>query len=203
MSGSVVLLSGGLDSAAALIDTSDAELALTVHYGQTHAVETVAAMRIAQHLGVPHEIASLPMDVPSSLVTRRRAEGTKVVPVRNLMLITMAAVKAAERGLGRVVIGTNASDHNDFPDCRLGFLRDAARCLAAYGIDLDAPWKRSSKADVVRYLSDNEPYVIGMTWSCYDPQYAGARKPLPCGLCGACSSRAASFAEVGIDDPAR
>ena len=47
----VVLLSGGLDSATALAEAKSAgyaTFALTVHYGQRHAVEIEAARRVAR-----------------------------------------------------------------------------------------------------------------------------------------------------------
>src|SRR5687767_5910944 len=59
----VVLLSGGLDSATALAATRAdgfAAYALTVRYGQRHAVELDAARRVAAHLGVvEHRVAEV------------------------------------------------------------------------------------------------------------------------------------------------
>ena len=55
----VVLLSGGLDSATALAEAKAAgfELyALTVRYGQRHAVEIEAARRVARALGVARHV---------------------------------------------------------------------------------------------------------------------------------------------------
>ena len=55
----VVLLSGGLDSATTLAEAASAgfELnALTVRYGQRHAVEIEAARRVAQALGVARHV---------------------------------------------------------------------------------------------------------------------------------------------------
>src|SRR5262245_50180740 len=55
----VVLLSGGLDSATALAEAKAAGFdlyALTVLYGQRHAVERDAARRVARSLGVNRHV---------------------------------------------------------------------------------------------------------------------------------------------------
>src|SRR5277367_5519604 len=55
----VVLLSGGLDSATALAIAADAGFechALTVRYGQRHAVEIEAARRVARAMGVARHV---------------------------------------------------------------------------------------------------------------------------------------------------
>ena len=55
----VVLLSGGLDSATALAEAEAAGFALyalTVLYGQRHAVEREAARRVARALGVAQHV---------------------------------------------------------------------------------------------------------------------------------------------------
>lgn len=198
MSGAVVLLSGGIDSAAALWSTRGAR-AVSVHYGQTHGVELLSAKRIAAALGVPHDVVAYPMRGPSALTGRGES---KVVPVRNLALITIGATVAAEHGCDVVVVGTNADDHADFPDCRPRFLNAVDDALGAYGIELDAPFVDESKASIVDMLYQEAPELLGLTWSCYHPQSAGARAPIPCGKCGACVTRARAFDECGISDPA-
>src|SRR5260221_1492602 len=63
--GAVVLLSGGLDSATVLAiarEHSFAFNALTVHYGQRHAVEVAAARRIAERYGALRHVV-LPLDL--------------------------------------------------------------------------------------------------------------------------------------------
>src|SRR6478672_1015911 len=55
----VVLLSGGLDSATAVAEAKAAGFevyALTIQYGQRHAVELEAARRVARHLGVSRHV---------------------------------------------------------------------------------------------------------------------------------------------------
>ena len=55
----VVLLSGGLDSATVLAEARSAGFevnALTVRYGQRHAVEIEAARRVARALGVARHV---------------------------------------------------------------------------------------------------------------------------------------------------
>ena len=55
----VVLLSGGLDSATALAEARSAGFALyalTVAYGQRHAIELEAARRVARSMGVVRHV---------------------------------------------------------------------------------------------------------------------------------------------------
>ena len=58
----VVLLSGGLDSAvtlAAMRADGYAVHALTIDYGQRHAVEIERAARVAAHYGAEHRVVSI------------------------------------------------------------------------------------------------------------------------------------------------
>jgi 7-cyano-7-deazaguanine synthase len=82
----VVLLRGGLDSATALAEARAAgyELnALTVHYGQRHAIELEAARRVARALGVARHL-ELEVDLRSvggsALTVKTRTAGMDLAP---------------------------------------------------------------------------------------------------------------------------
>ncbi len=73
----VVLLSGGMDSATALAMTirgGDEVIGLTFDYGQRHGKEVEAAKRIAKHFKVSdHRIASIDLSsIGGSALTDRR-----------------------------------------------------------------------------------------------------------------------------------
>src|SRR5258708_3637344 len=76
MPAAVVLLSGGLDSTTALAVARDRGFdchALTVRYGQLHAVELDAARRVAARAGVrAHRVVDLDLSAlaPSALTSR-------------------------------------------------------------------------------------------------------------------------------------
>ena len=62
-------------------------------------------------------------------------------------------------------------------------------------LELKAPFVNWTKAEVVKKgLALHVPYAL--TWSCYE----GGEEP--CGVCGTCRDRAATFAANGVADPA-
>jgi 7-cyano-7-deazaguanine synthase len=216
---SVVLLSGGMDSATALYwarRRGDRLHALTVGYGQRHDRELAAARRVARAAGVAsHTVLQLPIGgLLRSALTRpgRRLRTSGVgpgipgtyVPARNTILLSLALGLAESRGARAIVLGINALDYSGYPDCRPEYLR-AFRRLARLGTRAgvergeepraEAPLLGLSKAGIVR-LGDRLGVPWALTWSCY----RGGRTP--CGRCDACRLRAKGFAEAGRPDPA-
>src|SRR4051794_3254411 len=132
----VVLLSGGLDSTTALaLAQRDGFTchALTMQYGQRHAVEVEAARRIAQRLGVARHIV-VPIDlrqfggsaltsdvpVPKDRAIEAMSDGIPVtyVPARNTIFLSFALAWAEVLGAHDIFIGVNALDYSGYPDCR-------------------------------------------------------------------------------------
>ncbi|HKB14581.1 MAG TPA: 7-cyano-7-deazaguanine synthase QueC, partial [Planctomycetota bacterium] len=144
----VVLLSGGIDSAtAAAIAKAEGRdlLALTLRYGQRHAVEVEAARSIAGSLGVlEHVVLDLRLDgfggsaltgaraVPKDrpLAEIGRGIPSTYVPARNAILLSLAAAFAESRGAGEILFGANVLDWSGYPDCRPEFLEAMERALA-------------------------------------------------------------------------
>jgi 7-cyano-7-deazaguanine synthase len=217
--GSVVLLSGGMDSATCLAIASRAHRpvhALTVLYGQRHAREVRAAVALAQRYGVEaHRVVRLPLAplLPSALTDRRRripSRGVRpgripptYVPARNTILLAIALGYAEGHGLDRIYLGANAIDYSGYPDCRPAFLRAFER-LARVGtkagvegtsrLTVEAPLLALSKAEIVR-RGERLRVPWALTWSCYE----GGRRP--CGVCDSCRLRARGFADAGVPDP--
>ena len=216
----VVLLSGGLDSytAAAITGADGFDLfALTLAYGQRHAVEMEAARRVARALAVSRHV-ELEIDLASfggsSLVgtggvPKDRAMGrpgipSTYVPARNTVFLSLALAWAESLGARDLVIGVNAIDYSGYPDCRPEFIA-AFESMAALATKagaegahfrVHAPLINLSKADIIRRgLALGLDY--GLTHSCYDPAPDGA----PCGRCDSCVLRARGFAEAGARDP--
>ncbi len=216
----VVLLSGGLDSATALA-IARAEgwacHALTVLYGQRHALEIERARRLAEALGVrEHRVVELDLtawggsaltgagEVPHT----RPVEGASIpatyVPARNTILLALALAWAEVLDARAVFIGVSAVDYSGYPDCRPEFV-DAFQHLAELGTRaglegrapaIRAPLVNKSKAETIRWgVALGLDY--GLTWSCYDP----APRERPCGTCDSCRLRARGFAEAAIPDP--
>lgn len=217
--GSVVLLSGGMDSATCLALASARSPpvhALTVLYGQRHAREVRAARALARHFSArEHHVLRLPLGgwldsaltragspLPGAGVRRGRIPST-YVPARNTILLSLALGYAESRGLGSIYLGANVVDYSGYPDCRPEFLRAFDR-LATLGTKAGvtsrrapkvvAPLLRLSKTEIVR-LGERLGVPWRLTWSCY----AGGASP--CGRCDACRLRQKGFREAGVADP--
>jgi 7-cyano-7-deazaguanine synthase len=218
----VVLLSGGLDSytAAAIVRADGYELyALTVRYGQRHAIELAAARAVARHLGVARHV-ELDVDlaafggsalvgdgpVPVDRVLDAPGVPSTYVPARNTVLLSLALAWAEVVGASALVIGVNALDYSGYPDCRPAFIEAFERLAAvatAAGVQgqplrVLAPLQHMTKAEIIRAgLAFGLDY--GLTHSCYDPAADGTS----CGRCDSCRLRARGFAEAGVADPLR
>lgn len=216
----VVLLSGGLDSytaAAIARDQGYALYALTVRYGQVHALEIEAARRVAAVLGVVRHLeltvdlaaiggsaltgaGAVPMDRPLDAAVIPPT----YVPARNTVLLSLALAWAEVVGAEAIVLGVNAIDYSAYPDCRPEYIEAFERLAALAtraGVEgrpmrILAPLARASKGEIIRQgLALGLDY--GLTHSCYDPGPSGA----PCRRCDSCRLRARGFAEAGVTDP--
>jgi 7-cyano-7-deazaguanine synthase len=218
----VVLLSGGLDSATVLaIARADgfACHALTVQYGQRHAVEVEAARQVACHFGAARHIV-LPLDlrqfggsaltadmaIPRDRTPEAMTQGIPItyVPARNTIFLSLALGWAESLDAHDLFIGVNALDYAGYPDCRPEFLAaferlaDVATKAGVEGgrFRIHAPLVRMTKAEIIRRgLALGVDFA--MTTSCYEPAADGAA----CGRCDACVLRLQGFAENGVRDP--
>lgn len=212
-----MLLSGGLDSATclALVRERDREaFALSVRYGQRHAIELERAAELARRLGATeHRVAEVGFDfIGGSALTDSsiaiplvESDGIPVtyVPARNTMLLSLALGWAEVLGADEIVVGVNAVDYSGYPDCRPAFIEafDRLAALATRAgvegrpIHVVAPLLEWSKGRIVA-----EARRLGVplerTISCYAPDAAGR----PCMRCDACRLRARGFAEAGLED---
>jgi 7-cyano-7-deazaguanine synthase len=220
----VVLLSGGLDSAVTLaIARTECEAihALTVRYGQRHAIEVACAERIARAAAVAeHRILDVDLsswggssltgdgEIPKDRERPDLVPGIPVtyVPARNTVLLALALAWAEALGAERIYIGAHVQDSSGYPDTRPEYLEAFGRMadlatragLEGRGPRIRAPLLALSKAQVI--AKGRELGVdFAATTSCYDPAPDGA----PCGRCDACRLRARGFEEVGFADPRR
>ena len=223
----VVLLSGGLDSATALAEAGAAgyeAYALTVLYGQRHAIEIEAARRVssgsrrvARHVETTIDLRAFGGSALTSAIEvpkdRDEAAMAAAIPItyvpglRNTVFLSPLALAWAESiGAFDIVLGVNCVDYSGYPDCRPEFLRafEATANLATKaGVEgtgrfrLRAPLLQMTKEQIIRRgLELGVDY--GLTHSCYDPTPEG----LACGRCDSCRLRLDAFAHLGIADPA-
>jgi 7-cyano-7-deazaguanine synthase len=217
----VVLLSGGLDSAtaAAIARAEDYEIyALTVSYGQRHAVEIDSARRVAGALGVRRHVElsvdlsafggsalTAAIEVPKDRALDASEIPATYVPARNTIFLSLALAWAEVLGARDIFVGVNALDYSGYPDCRPEYIEAfelLARLATKAGVEgaafrVHAPLLRMTKAEII--LKGVELGVdYSLTHSCYDPAPDGR----PCGRCDSCRLRAKGFAEAGRPDPA-
>ena len=178
MTTTLVLLSGGLDSAvcAHLLTASGAAVeGLFVDYGQAAlARERQASRAVADHLGIPwrtRAIAGAP------------ARGPGELPGRNALLISLGVFELGAGG-GVVVIGVHAGTR--YYDCSEGFIQGIGQ-LVQEETDgrtvVSAPLAAWTKADVFKVFRESG-LPAQDTYSCE----AG---DTPCGLCLSCADRRA------------
>lgn len=221
MQKAVVLLSGGLDSATVLAlavrDRFECH-ALSIDYGQRHAVELEAAARIAKALGArQHQVMHLDLrpfggsaltDASIDVPTGGSSPGIPItyVPARNTIFLSLALAWAEVLGALDIFIGANAVDYSGYPDCRPEYLRayEAMANLATRAgiegrtLQIRAPLVDMTKAQIIR-AGAQAGVDFGLTVSCYQADDSGAA----CGVCDACRIRRAGFAAARIDDPTR
>lgn len=220
----VVLLSGGMDSATclALAKHQGADVvAVSFEYGQRHLAELDAARRLANHYQIArHYVLTLPTLGGSSLtdktkdVARNRAVDemaanvpSTYVPARNLVFLSHALGVAEIEGADEIAVGVNALDFSGYPDCRPAFVQSFERTanLATKAGALDgqplriwAPLIDKTKAEIVR-LATSLGVPLRLTVSCYTPTAGGNA----CGTCDACILRKQGFLAANIADVTR
>jgi 7-cyano-7-deazaguanine synthase len=222
MKPAVVLLSAGIDSTTTLavaIAEGYETYALSFDYGQRHQIETEAARRVANSLGVKeHRIAQIDLRVfggsaltedvavPKQRSEREITHGIPVtyVPARNTIFLAYALAWAEVISASDIFIGINAIDYSGYPDCRPEFIeafQSLANLATKAGVEgrrfqIHTPLIKLSKADIIR-KGIELGIDFSLTHSCYDPTAEG----LACGECDSCLLRLKGFREAGITDP--
>lgn len=217
MKKAVVLVSGGMDSAAVVAIAREqgfAVHALSVRYGQRHTSELDAAVRVAAALGVAeHKVVDVDLRaIGGSALTAdievpaAGGEGIPVtyVPARNTIMLSLALGWAEVLGAADIFCGVNAVDYSGYPDCRPEFIA-AFQHLAnlatkagveGAGITIHAPLQHLSKAQIAAE-GTRLGVDFGLTVSCYRADARGRA----CGQCDACELRAEGFRAAGLSDP--
>ncbi|NOR20607.1 MAG: 7-cyano-7-deazaguanine synthase QueC [Xanthomonadales bacterium] len=220
MARSVVLLSGGMDSATVLAiarQAGDDCFALSFDYGQKHCSELDAARVLAQRLGaVEHRVikidigqlggsalTDIAIDVPEA-----GGEGIPVtyVPARNTVFLSFALAWAEVLEADSIYTGVNAVDYSGYPDCRPEYITAfqgmanlaTRRAVEGQPMAILAPLIDMSKGDIVK-LGDRLGVDFSLTVSCYSADARGAA----CGHCDACRLRQEGFLAAELPDPTR
>ena len=204
---SVLLLSGGIDSATILTSiTKENEkvFALTFDYGQKHYAEIEKAKNLAREFNVyEHKIIKLNLSeftdssltdkniqVPKSL-TDDKIPNT-YVPGRNTIFLSIALSYAESKGCSSIYIGANAIDYSGYPDCRPEYIEAfqnlvnlaTKKTVTGGHIEINAPLINLTKIEIIE-LGIKNGLDIEKTLSCYDP----IMKNEPCNKCPSCRIR--------------
>jgi 7-cyano-7-deazaguanine synthase len=214
----VVLLSGGLDSATALAIARAQGFecyALSVSYGQRHAVELEAAARVATALGAKEhrimrvdlaKIGGSALTDDSIAVPETPTEGIPVtyVPARNTIMLSLALAWSEVLAARDIYIGVNSVDYSGYPDCRAEYIAAFSRLATVAtkaGVEgnpcrIHTPLIDWTKAEII-----TEGTRLGvdysLTVSCYQPDPHSRA----CGRCDSCRLRQQGFTAAGLADP--
>jgi 7-cyano-7-deazaguanine synthase len=210
----VVLVSGGMDSVAALYHAQgehEVVGAVSFDYGSKHNHKEIPfAAEHCKQLGIPHRVIQLSFinelfasdllqsggAIPDGHYEEQTMKQT-VVPFRNGIMLSIAGGYAESVAANGLIIAAHAGDHAIYPDCRETFMQamgDAIRLGTYAEVQLLRPFINLTKAQIA-----SRGHELGVdfakTWSCYKGQ------AIHCGTCGTCVERREAFDLADLPDP--
>jgi 7-cyano-7-deazaguanine synthase len=210
----VVLVSGGMDSVAALYEANQVFAvagAVSFDYGSKHNHKEIPfAAWHSLKLGIPHRTIRLSFvdelfksdllqsggTIPDGHYQELTMKQT-VVPFRNGIMLSIAGGYAESIEATGLVIAAHSGDHAIYPDCREDFMKsmaDAIRLGTYANVELLRPFIHNTKAEIAR-----RGHELGVdfskTWSCYKGG------DIHCGTCGTCVERREAFMLAELPDP--
>ncbi|MHB8380621.1 MAG: 7-cyano-7-deazaguanine synthase [Acidimicrobiales bacterium] len=196
-SGSLILLSGGVDSTA-LASICHPDAALFIDYGQRPApAERRAATVVSGLLEVPLlEVAVDLRPIGAGLlldeVPIQNSSSPEWWPFRNQLLVSIAASIAIRHGYIDLIVGTVSGDGSRHADGTLEFYEALDKCVRIQegGVSVRVPGIRETTEQLVVRSGLGED-ILGWTISCH-------RSELPCGDCPGCWKRARVMKNLGI-----
>ena len=202
----VILISGGLDSAACAkiaIERKFNIATLFIDYGQrTWHEEREAAHKISMYLKAEAhlELNLTPLGtIGGSTLTNAGAktEATTYVPFRNAQLVSIATAWAEVIDASHIFVGSKASDAH--PDTTREFYTALEKVIEIGtskepGIKIVTPLIEMSPEEALNEIIDDGE-LVRLTYSCF---YG---KVVPCGKCAACEVRLKAFRKLRFRDP--
>ena len=220
---SVVLLSGGLDSAvnlfAAMRETT-VRLAITFNYGQKAAQKEIEAARsLIEEFNIEHKVIDLPwfkglgnsalnhnkVNIPTgknvsidNLATSKTTAKAVWVPNRNGLFLNVAACYAESYKCNLIIPGFNREEAITFPDNSLDFIRATRKAFSfstANHVDVQCYTVAMGKIEIVE-LGRKLNVPFHKMWPCYQDGDEW------CGVCESCqrAKRAFKAAKEDISD---
>jgi 7-cyano-7-deazaguanine synthase len=209
---SVVLVSGGLDSAVLLAHEAAQHDVRPVYVRSGLSWEAAELQMLSRLMASPGFAGLRPLivlDLPLQDVYPADHWALAGTPPgydtpdqdvylagRNVTLLAKAGLVAARDDARRIVLGPLAG--NPFPDATPAFFAAMAEALSrglAHALTVVAPFAALTKAQVIE-LGARLGVPFELTLSCMNP--AGDRH---CGRCSKCRERREAFADAGVFDP--
>ena len=214
MSSTLVLLSGGLDSAVLAAHEAQVGRVLPVYVSVGLAWEEAEVAMVERLLAAPvfagkvaplARVAFTMRDVYADTHWAIRgvppaydtADEDVYLAGRNLVLLTKAGVVASKAKAHRIALGPLAG--NPFPDARPAFFTAMAHALSLgldHPIEIATPFLAWEKTDVIR-RGVELAVPLELTLSCMNPVMTSGR-PRHWGLCSKCPERRDAFAAAGV-----
>lgn len=188
-----ILLSGGIDSNTLLLKYKKRiKKAFFIDYGSDlNKKELDIVQRNTKRLGISLEIIDLTNIFPkqgSSIFGDKELVDIEnaIIPFRNLVMVSSILPTCVLYNITEILIGTHDSDAQTFPDCTKRFnnaLNTVLQNADNYKIKVVAPYKDSSKEDILGEANQLGLNINEDTWSCYKGEEN------PCGECPNCKLR--------------
>jgi 7-cyano-7-deazaguanine synthase len=212
---SIVLLSGGLDSAVLLAHEAGRGRVTPVYIsvglawedGEQAMLRRLLSARVFDEGVEPLvrlELSMRDLYAPSHWAIRGTppAYDTPDEDVylagRNIVLLSKAAVLAAAKAADRIALGTLGN--NPFPDATPQFFAAMAQAVSLglnHTLEIATPFAGVSKEQVIQ-LGDRLGVPLEYTLSCMNP--LPGDPPVHCGLCSKCRERRDAFTAASVED---
>jgi len=211
MPNSIVVLSGGQDSATTLAyaaQQSTPYAAVHFEYGQRHAIEKDCAQWWADKYNIPLATLHIPalQAGDSALTHPGNINAThptmthlpaSFVPGRNIVFLTLAAAVAMQHNAPTIYTGVCQTDGSGYPDCRQNTITALQETLRLgtdwHQLTIETPLMHLTKAETfdlanrLNVLND----IIEHTHTCYEGNHTTKHNwGYGCGTCPACRVRA-------------
>ena len=180
----ILLFSGGVDSTVLAIEYID-DIKFLLHFRYNHpakdqeiiACKKIHKMLLRKNKNLRLHVVDLPI-VADQMFAGSGAKGSRYVPNRNAIFLSVAANFALQNDCDTLIYGASLADQQDYYDCRPEFFERLQDLLQ---IKITAPLIQMSKK---HYREMVDLSIVGESWSCYEPINGK-----PCGSCNSCTQR--------------
>lgn len=196
MNDGIILLGGGLDSTALLIDLVKQKLkvhGLFIDYGQKAIIgERHAVKYFCKKYNVPLTIMKMELNkIATSNIMKGTAVGSRpsrnILEGRNAIFATLATTFAATKKTKNIYFGFHVEPKaSQFEDAKMKFVKQFNEFVDSYlrknhkNIRLITPYSKMTRQEIFERSFDMDDEIITRSFTCYEPGYK------ECGECVHC-----------------